>query len=107
MLCGCNAGKIRLAPLDIGGAACYAAVVDGKGQGKRRKQMARMKLHPSLTPSRIANAVERSMCSLDNPGFCLSCGAEADGCEPDARNYVCDECGEAKVYGAEELLFLI
>jgi hypothetical protein len=65
------------------------------------------KMHQSLTPSRIINAVERSHYTLDNPGFCLSCGTEADGCEPDARNYTCDECNEPQVWGAEELLFLI
>jgi hypothetical protein len=37
-------------------------------------------------------------------GICISCGAEKDGCEPDARRYTCDECGKPKVYGAEEIL---
>ena len=40
------------------------------------------------------------------PGFCLACGAEADGCEPDARKYECEVCGERKVYGIEELLMM-
>ena len=40
------------------------------------------------------------------PGFCLGCGEEADGCEPDARQYECDLCGERKVYGIEELLMM-
>ena len=26
-------------------------------------------------------------------GFCLNCGEQAFGIEPDARNYTCDECG--------------
>lgn len=39
-------------------------------------------------------------------GFCLACGAEHDGIEPDARRYECDECGAHKVYGAEELLMM-
>jgi len=39
-------------------------------------------------------------------GFCVNCGAEKDGCEPDARNYPCDECGENEVFGAEELLVM-
>lgn len=26
------------------------------------------------------------------------------GCEPDARRYECEECGERGVYGTEELL---
>ena len=40
----------------------------------------------------------------DNLGFCLACGEEASGVEPDARGYECEVCGEEEVYGAEELL---
>jgi hypothetical protein len=40
----------------------------------------------------------------DNPGFCLACGAEADGVEPDARDYECEACGDPLVFGCEELL---
>lgn len=40
-------------------------------------------------------------------GFCIACGALADGVEPDARRYECDQCGERKVYGAEELLMMV
>jgi hypothetical protein len=40
-------------------------------------------------------------------GFCLACGAEHDGVEPDARRYRCTECGLHKVYGAEELLMML
>ena len=63
-----------------------------------------MRMHPSLTSDVICAAVERGMSSLDNPGFCIKCGAEADGCEPDAREYECESCGAKAVYGAEELL---
>ena len=35
-------------------------------------------------------------------GFCRACGAEKEGCEPDARKYECEECGRMLVYGAEE-----
>jgi hypothetical protein len=42
----------------------------------------------------------------ENIGFCTTCGAEKDGCEPDARCYPCDECGELAVYGAEEILMM-
>jgi len=42
----------------------------------------------------------------DNEGFCLACGDSADYVEPDARRYVCDSCGQAKVYGLEELLLM-
>jgi len=41
-----------------------------------------------------------------NLGFCLACGEEAYGVEPDARGYECESCGANKVYGAEELLMM-
>ena len=63
-----------------------------------------MKIHPDITQDRVMEACNRSMTTLDNPGFCIACGEEADGCEPDARGYECEACGENKVYGAEELL---
>jgi hypothetical protein len=61
-------------------------------------------IHPSVTVDRIVAAVEQYNTTLDNPGICISCGADADGCEPDARKYECEICGEPAVYGAEELL---
>lgn len=39
-------------------------------------------------------------------GFCLACGEEADGVEPDARNYTCESCGKPEVFGAEEILIM-
>lgn len=64
-----------------------------------------MKLHPDITSVILAEAVSRRLTTLDNPGFCIACGLEADGCEPDARKYECEACGEKQVYGAEELLW--
>ena len=46
-----------------------------------------------------------ALTALDS-GFCLACGAEPDGVEPDARKYECPSCGAAKVYGAEELALM-
>jgi hypothetical protein len=43
----------------------------------------------------------------DSRGFCLACGAEAYGVEPDAERYVCEACGMARVYGAEQLLLMV
>ncbi|HMH98988.1 MAG TPA: hypothetical protein VK577_20830 [Bradyrhizobium sp.] len=63
-----------------------------------------MKMHPKVTPKRIREAVFLANISLENPGFCMACGAEAGGVEPDARGYECEACGEPQVYGAEELL---
>jgi Zn finger protein HypA/HybF involved in hydrogenase expression len=48
--------------------------------------------------------IETALQEDKNTGFCLACGAEKDCCEPDARNYQCDECGEYQVLGAEEIL---
>lgn len=63
-----------------------------------------MKLHPSLTQDVICDAVERHMTTLDNPGFCIACGLEHEGCEPDMRKGRCEACGSRTVYGADELL---
>jgi len=66
-----------------------------------------MRVHPSITTDRIISAVEDSHSSLSNPGFCIACGEDADGCEPDAERYECDSCGKRAVYGAEQLLFYV
>ena len=63
-----------------------------------------MRLHPSITTDRVLDATKREMFGLDNPGFCIECGSEQEGCEPDARNYVCECCGKRAVYGAAEIL---
>ena len=52
-------------------------------------------------------AVHDSMYGLDNPGFCTECGVYVDGVEPDARCYICDQCGQPGVYGAQELLLYL
>jgi len=39
-------------------------------------------------------------------GFCIVCGADRYGCEPDAENYHCDDCGSKAVMGAEQALLL-
>jgi len=60
----------------------------------------------TLSLNEVLTAAQDAMTDLSNPGFCLSCGAQADGVEPDARGYTCEECGEAKVYGAEEIILM-
>ncbi len=47
---------------------------------------------------------EYSDLSENYGGFCIQCGDQADGVEPDARRYRCESCGANAVYGAEELL---
>jgi hypothetical protein len=65
------------------------------------------RIHKSITLDRVMSAVERQQTDLDDPGFCIACGEDADGCEPDAREYECESCGEHAVYGAEELLMMM
>lgn len=65
------------------------------------------KIHSSITLDRVLPLAEEQMCGLSNPGICLACGEERDGCEPDAREYTCDNCNESQVYGAEEILGMI
>lgn len=65
-----------------------------------------IKLHSSITLDRVQEAVQRQMCSLDDPGFCVACGEEVMGVEPDARKYECESCGAMAVYGAAELLLM-
>ena len=69
--------------------------------------LARKLWHKSLTDDAIMAAVERRMTELDNPGFCLICGCENEGVEPDACNYTCEACGAEQVFGAEELMLVI
>jgi hypothetical protein len=63
--------------------------------------------HESLTDERVVEAMRRSMLTLDDLGFCLNCGAEAHGVEPDARRTERESCGERQVYGAQELFMSI
>ena len=61
-----------------------------------------MKMHESITTDVIIEACEAD----DYRGFCIACGAEAYGVEPDACKYICEACEVPAVYGAEELLFM-
>ena len=59
---------------------------------------------------RQAITIERIMAQCENDdyeGICLACGEDAYGVEPDARKYECEYCGKEKVYGCQELLFMI
>jgi predicted RNA-binding Zn-ribbon protein involved in translation (DUF1610 family) len=71
------------------------------------KPLPRSQWHPSITDPRVIDAAQRREMTLDNPGFCLACGDEAMECEPDARAYKCEACGEHQVYGAEEVLLMM
>lgn len=49
-------------------------------------------------------ALTAAMAADDCRGYCLRCGDEAYGVEPDARQYRCESCGQRGVYGAEEIV---
>ena len=66
-----------------------------------------IRIHESVTLTRVCEAVERSNTSLDDPGFCIVCGEDAYGVEPDAERYSCEVCQFPGVYGAEELLIYL
>jgi len=74
---------------------------------KKEHEMRSTKVRATLNPDRIAALAEESMFGMSSPGICITCGDECDGVEPDAREYTCESCGEATVYGAEELLMSI
>ncbi len=58
---------------------------------------------PRVSLDRVLEAVEAD----EYIGFCIACGYEQEGVEPDARKYKCEECNRAQVYGAEEVLIMI
>lgn len=51
-------------------------------------------------------ACEESMFGMSDDGFCIACGEDAMGVEPDAECYLCDACGERAVYGAEQIMLM-
>ena len=59
-----------------------------------------------IDPQEVLEAAEESEFGMEAIGFCLGCGAENYGVEPDARGYECEECGESAVFGAPELVLM-
>lgn len=57
-----------------------------------------------ITTEQIYDVAVRVESYGENVGICTACGAERDGCEPDAENYECYECGEDKVQGYMNLI---
>ena len=92
------------------GTRALGAVSEGKDcrLGAIRNTMENaMKLPKGLTWQKVMAACHRRNTTLDNPGFCLACGNEQDGCEPDAHNYECEACGERQVFGSDAILMNI
>ena len=65
-----------------------------------------MRIHKSVTESRVHQLAKQSMFGLESLGVCLACGEEADQVEPDAEGYTCQVCDEPQVFGAEQLLMM-
>lgn len=57
----------------------------------------------TVKPIQVSEA-EYAALAENYGGFCVECGDEAYGVEPDARRYQCESCGARAVYGVEELL---
>jgi len=57
-----------------------------------------------MTMDDLITQAEKSMFSLDDPGYCMACGTEVFGVEPDARGYQCEVCDENAVYGLQEIM---
>jgi len=66
-----------------------------------------MRIHKSITSERVTELAEEQMFGTENPGICIKCGADHDGCEPDAERYECCEGGYNAVYGSEFLLMYV
>lgn len=60
--------------------------------------------HKSIMMDAVMASCRRRRSTLDDGGFCLGCGQECQGIEPDARGYKCEACGEKLVFGDEEIL---
>jgi hypothetical protein len=65
-----------------------------------RREYARVARYADAHVDEIIDAVQAD----ENIGYCIACGAERYGCEPDMRCGPCEDCGRHAVYGAEELL---
>lgn len=58
------------------------------------------RIHSSLTAQRVAEASRKCLFGTVNTGFCTKCGKSQEGCEPDAWEYKCNNCGNNTVYSA-------
>jgi hypothetical protein len=69
-----------------------------------------IKLYSSKNPEKLIGFAmsEADFKNRDDQyvGLCLKCGHERSCCEPDAREYDCEECDENQVYGMQELLVM-
>lgn len=60
-------------------------------------------IHPSINLDRL---LEAATDENEEFGFCILCGTQVAGIEPDIRHSPCPDCGEHTVYGVDELIFM-
>ena len=64
------------------------------------------KLQAIITQDRIADIIDRAETTLESPGLCVACGADAENVEPDATKTICNCCGRPAVYGVELIVVM-
>lgn len=52
----------------------------------------------------LEDLMQRRTFGTEDPGWCVYCGGESSGHEPDARGQECQCCGQPGAWGPEELL---
>jgi hypothetical protein len=57
---------------------------------------------PRLSMDELGNL----MLDHADTGWCVACGQEVDGVEPDARKYPCQSCNQDAVFGLQELVIM-
>jgi hypothetical protein len=59
-----------------------------------------------ILPVVSEDEMQEIMFGMSDNGWCIACGEEAYGVEPDARKYECECCEKRAVYGYQELLMM-
>ena len=100
----CEHGKDRHVR---GKYVCFAQDSDGYecncDQFERKKEV---KTPQQTRSEEILRMAKEQEFGTGSDGMCISCDHVQGGCEPDARQYTCEACGEDKVYGATELVLM-
>lgn len=61
----------------------------------------------NITVEMVEDALESSVFDTDYISYCILCGAEHQGFEPDTRGAICDHCNDEAVYSVEELVLWV
>ena len=66
--------------------------------------MSLSKIAERIVTLKLSESILNSVENDEEKGYCLMCGLEQHGVEPDARGRRCNACAEKAVFGAQELL---